>query len=64
MLKPVTLACRPLSLGQRVFLCGDLSAVLHLAELVDLAFTQFLHVKAVKEPSGALVGSPGNVLGF
>jgi len=65
--KPVTSVSRPLSLGQRVFLCGDLLAVLHLAELVDLAFSPFFHVKAVKEPppfSGAMVESPRNVLGF
>lgn len=45
----------------------DLSAVLRLAEAVGLAFTQFLHVKAVKEPSsfsGAMVESPRNMLGF
>lgn len=66
-LKPVTLVCRTLSLWQRFLLCGNLPGVFHLAELVDLALTQFLYVKAVKEPSsfsGAMVGSPRNVLDF
>lgn len=52
---------------QWVFLRGNLPGVLHWAELLDLALAQFLYVKAAKVPSsfsGAVVGSPGSVLGF